>query len=283
MLVLLSAQMGPGLAAHAQPQNLADAPPEIHWAYSAFFGSGYYQFGDSPGVTILRADLRQEIREPSLEDDRRKPGITLRLPVTVGHQGELNSPDDLAAASLDTLSFVPGVEFTLPLGERWTIKPFTNVGYGWASGGAESASIYRAGAASRYTFDARRFRWSIISSLTLIGFSDSGHHSQQSVPLTLALEATVPLKTHRINEQPVHLHWHVLHTHYLGKLEFLEDLGGSFLGLDREWEFGAAFGKDGERLRLWKLSWDRVGLGLRVDSNGDLAGVRLNFRSVFDL
>ncbi|HMB73550.1 MAG TPA: hypothetical protein VKQ06_08260 [Gammaproteobacteria bacterium] len=254
----------------------------VHWAYSAFFGSGYYKLGDSPGVTVLRANLRRDIADPSYEAGRRKAGILLRVPITVGHQGRFAGAEDIAEASLDTLSIVPGVELPITIGERWTIKPQVSLGYGRAEGGNDSAWIYRAGLSSRYTFESRRFQWSLVNELAVIGYADSNSGSQQSMPLTLGIEASIPLRSRKIDDHPVTLHWHASQTHYLGKLEIFEDYGKPFLELDREWEFGAAFGKGDEPLRLWKFSWDRVGIALRVDSDGDLAGMRLNFQSLFD-
>jgi hypothetical protein len=234
-------------------------------------------------VDALRFEVRRNVMEPALENDRRRPGITLRLPVAVGHQGELQL-DDLTgiAEAVSTVSFVPGIEFPIPLGEQWSIKPLASVGYGHALGSGQAAWIYRAGVRSEYTFSTERFDWALSNALMILGFRDNDGVSQQAEPLTLGLEARVPLKSRKIGEDPVFLHWHVAGTHYLEEPILTGELAEPILALDGEWEFGAAFSKGDTRLRLWKFSWARVGIAIRVDSHGEFTGFRLNFRSLFD-
>ena len=49
-----------------------------------------------------------------------------------------------------------------------------------------------------------------------------------------------------------------------------------------EWEFGRAFSRGNERLRIWRLSLDRFGLAYRFSSSGDFRGFNFVFASVFD-
>ena len=49
-----------------------------------------------------------------------------------------------------------------------------------------------------------------------------------------------------------------------------------------QWELGFSFGKVGKPLRLWWLSFDRFGVAYRASSGGDLEGIGLVFRSLFD-
>ena len=272
----------PLIPAQCIAQNGGNDSP-IHWAYASFFGSGRYQFADSPDVRVFRVDVRRRIRQASLENDDRVAGITLRLPVTVGRQDQpFTDIGQLVSTGVDTISFVPGVEFPIPLGEHWTIKPLVNAGYGHAFDTKESAWIYRTGIRSQYTFSGGRFDWSLTNSLAIVGFAGADTPSQQALPLTLGLDARVPLRSRRLGEDPVFLHWHIAHSYYVDEFSLLERDGESLLELDREWEIGVAFSKGDKRLRLKKLAWDRVGLAFRLDSDGDLAGVRLNFRSLFD-
>ncbi|MGD2166667.1 MAG: hypothetical protein PVF63_01085 [Gammaproteobacteria bacterium] len=260
-----------------------DAPAPVHWAYAAFFGSGRYEFGGAPGVRVFRFDVRRNIRAPAYHDGTRTAGITLRIPVTLGRQEDAATGRIAGiGAGTSTISAVPGVEFPIPIGERWSIKPLANVGYGHATRGGDSAWIYRAGLRSRFTFDSRRFDWALVSALSVIGFRDDRGYSQRALPLTLGLDARIGLRNRRLGDDAVFLHWHVARTHYLDEPVLLRDPGAPALELDGEWELGAAFSKGEKRLRLKRLSWDRVGLALRITGDADLAGVRLVFRSLFD-
>ena len=260
----------------------SEATP-IHWAYASFFGSGRYEFGDSPAVRVFRFDYRRPIREPSLAGGERRIGVTLRLPVTLGRQDEpIGSARALFESGVSTVSFVPGVEFPIPLGEHWTIKPLVNVGYGRALRERQSAWIYRTGLRSRFAFSGEKFDWALTNSLLLIGFAGAKTPAQQALPLTTGIEARIPLRNRKLGEDPVFLHWHIAQTHYLDELRLLERDNETLLELDREWELGAAFSKGDKRLRLKRLSWQQVGIAFRLDSDGDLAGIRFNFRSLFD-
>ncbi|MGB5489024.1 MAG: hypothetical protein WBN06_16660, partial [Lysobacterales bacterium] len=57
----------------------------VHWAYSSFFGTGWYQVEDTRSVFVVKAPIRQTLRTSSLtESGSRKLGVEIRYPVTVG-------------------------------------------------------------------------------------------------------------------------------------------------------------------------------------------------------
>lgn len=57
----------------------------VHWAYSSFFGTGWYQVEDARSVFVVRAPIRQTLRKSSLDKSGKdKLGIEIRYPVTVG-------------------------------------------------------------------------------------------------------------------------------------------------------------------------------------------------------
>jgi hypothetical protein len=265
----------------AQPD---DGAAPIHWAYGAFFGTGRYKLSDDASVDVLRVQFRHDFMEPALEDGRRRPGVTLRVPMAAGHQGELPLGGDIPefAAAVSTISVVPGIEFPVPIGEHWSIKPLASVGYGHALGSGDAAWIYRAGIRSEYKFATERFDWALTNALMILGFRDNNQVSQQAEPLTIGLEARIALKNRKIGDDPVFLHWHVARTHYLKEPILSGELAEPILALDGEWELGAAFSKGDSRVRLWKFGWDRVGFAIRMDSHGEFTGFRLNFRSLFD-
>ena len=52
--------------------------------------------------------------------------------------------------------------------------------------------------------------------------------------------------------------------------------------IDDQWEVGAAIGRRNSPIPIWFLKFDRLGLGYRTSSNGDLKGITFVFRSFFD-
>jgi hypothetical protein len=280
---LLLAAASSGVEALAQGESSEEQ--SIHWAYAAYFGTGHYDIGDLEDVYAVRAGLRRDLRAAALTEDRRRIGATLRVPITVGlHDfGADNELSNVSFDSVGTVSAVPGVEIAVPVTERWSIKPFGYLGWGSDLDGSASAWIYWAGVKSRRSFGAGPLEWAVVNALTYVGYKPRGEASAHIVPFLTGLEFERPLANTRIGGERVQLHWHVAYTRYLNDLTFDTGApGAARIDIGSEWEAGVAFGKEGGRLRLWKLSWDRFGLAYRVSSNGEFTGIKVLFRSLFD-
>ena len=140
----------------------------VHWAYSSYFGTGWYQVDGDRDVYVLRMTPRKELRESDLADDgKRTIGIELKFPITAGLEVfTLNDiPGTLDPDNLASLSVTPGIDITVPLNERWTLRPFASIGYGALLNGSESAWTYWAGVKSRYAFQSGNLNWALINSL----------------------------------------------------------------------------------------------------------------------
>src|SRR5690606_35226549 len=128
---LLGAMLLAGFPATAWAQE--EEVASIHWAYSTYFGTGWYQVNDERDAFAIRYAPRKPLREASINDDgSRTVGMELRLPITVG----LNHfpLDDIAGsvdpANLANISITPGIYFDVPLNERWMLRPFVAAGWG---------------------------------------------------------------------------------------------------------------------------------------------------------
>jgi hypothetical protein len=263
----------------------ADAlPPD--WTYAAYFGTGWYRLGDVTDVFAISYTPTWQLRDAQLTaDGRRRIGIELKFPVTAAVQNfdlsDLESVIDVD--NLSSLSLVPGVELEIPMGPRWSLKPLAHLGYGSELRGDTAALIYWSGLRSRLRFDAGSVHWALINSLVYVGYTDRDRGSGRVIPLTTAAEIEQPLKKKRIGGDPVVLTWHAGYTTNLQSLAVdLGIPGAKAVDIDDEWELGVAFRKDAKRLKLWRLSWERVGIAFRVGSGGDFAGIGLYFRSLFD-
>jgi hypothetical protein len=272
------------LAAVAAPALAQEelAPP-IHWAYGAYFGTGHYQVDDGQSAYVLSFRPSYRMRTASLDQDGRRVGIELRFPVAVGtHRFDLSDAGStLRFDNVNTLSIVPGVELDIPMGARWSLKPFAYVGYGAQLSGDASAWMYWGGLKSRVRLPGKSVDWSLFNSLTYVGYRDDAEHSNV-LPLFTAFEFERPLAVRIANEQ-VRLHWHVGYTSYLNEIDLRPTRSQlRAVTIDDEWEVGAAFSTGEAPLKLWKFKWDRVGVAYRFSSDGDFEGVSLFFRSLFD-
>ena len=138
---------------HAQTRTVEDDQDLINWYYAATFGTGIYTAGDRT-VGVLKIPVSRTLRKSS--DDQW--GLRLILPVTIGvYDFSFDSVvEDGLPDRLNTLSFVPGLEFEKRIVPRWLLKPYASAGAGWELGGDESAVIYDVGLRSRYRLGRHR-------------------------------------------------------------------------------------------------------------------------------
>jgi hypothetical protein len=263
----------------------SDVPPPIPWAYSAFFGTGVYEFADNEETYVIRYAPGWKLREASVDTSgkREKIGLKLKLPISVGVQ-QLDPAAigaTLAFDSVSTITAVGGVEIDIPMSKRWSLKPLAYFGWGTETELDASAWVYWTGLKSRVRFSADGFDWALLNSLTYAGYSDNQGQHSSVLPLLTAFEFDRPLASKKIRGKPVHLHWHVGYTEYLNEVElFTSDF--RTVDVKNEWEVGMAFSTGTEPLRLWRLRWDRVGISYRFSSDGEFQGIGLFFSSLFD-
>lgn len=260
----------PGIAAGQNTGNL------FHWAYAPAFGTGAYSIeGEETFVITFRPkiDLRKQV------DD--KIGIKLTLPVSFGLQtldvDELLNKD--LPDNLTTVSFVPGVEFSIPVSQRWMVRPFANIGWG-TSFTKQSALIYSGGAKSRYKFDWGKADMGFLNELLWAGYQPTPGRSDDFSRFMLGLEADYPIGNLKFRDQQLLIRPHMLYYRYFNDLEFLVPTpDGRVISLEEEVELAVAVGTKKPQ-KFWLFRPDRIGLGLRFSQ--DLTGIRIFLRSVFD-
>lgn len=273
------------VAAFAAAGAVAQAadPATVHWGYAAWFGTGWYEVSDDRDVYVLQFAPRFTLREASFGDDGTRAGVTLRLPLSVGLD-RFGLDDPTGVADLDNLasvSLTPGVDVTLPLNEQLTIRPFAAAGWGTVLGESNAAWTYWAGVRSRLSFGPEDRRWSLVTSAGYVGNSPRGEPSEDFWPLMAGLEFDYPLAGRRLQGQVPFWSWHVSYTRFLDGFD-LTAATGATESIPDQWELGASFGKLNDTLSLGWFRVDRLGIAYRVSSSGDLEGVSLVLRSLFD-
>ena len=256
----------------------------VPWAYGAYFGTGWYQIEGDRDIYVIRYTPRWEFREAEIaEDGTRTIGIEFRLPITFGLD-HFSYDDLIGSADLDnlsSLSFTPGIDVTIPITERWLLRPYAAVGWGGSFNGSESVLTYWAGIKSRYSFQHGKLNWALLNSVTYVGHTPSVGPSDDFWPLMVGLEFDYPLGKRKIDGEQVFLSWHGTYTTFEDNLTSVIDDGLS-TPISDQWEFGMSFRKEEGRIKILFLKFDRLGLAYRFSTSGDFKGISFVFRSTFD-
>jgi hypothetical protein len=279
-LILASIVLALSAIAGAQSEDISAIP----WAYSTYFGTGWYEIGDERDAFAIRFAPRKRLRNGSINDDgSRTVGMELRFPITVGLD---HFPlDDLAGSvnpdNLANVSVTPGIYFDLPMYERWTLRPFAAAGWGTVLNGDESAWTYWTGLRSRLAFTAGKLDGALLNSIGFVGYSPNSGPSSHFWPVTTAVEMAAPLGNLQLDRRQLMLNWHVGYTWFPADLDIVRrDLTTE--AISDQWELGLAVSEVDAPIRVWRFSFDRVGLAYRFSSDGELKGIGFVFRSLFD-
>lgn len=135
------------IPANAQETREAPEPEDLlHYSFSTILGTGWYKVGDRR-VALVELPFRWQIREANEEH---RVGFRLLLPLAAGFYNFKS--DELFPDSDDvaSLSFVPGLEVQIPIGEQWLLRPYGQLGGGVDLNSSENAVIYATGIKTRY-------------------------------------------------------------------------------------------------------------------------------------
>lgn len=267
-------------SAHAQDP---EASP-VHWAYSSYFGTGWYRIKDDRDVYVLRAAPHWMFREASLDESgERTIGVNFRLALAAGLDSLAldDIPGAIATDNLATLSVTPGVEVTVPMNTRWTLRPYASIGWGKLLSNSESAWTYWAGIKSRYGFSKGKLDWALINALGYVGYTPSEGSGEGFWPVMTGLDFDYPLSDHKSGEEQLFVSWHGTYTRFANDLN-LDVVTGSSASITDQWELGLSFHKEKSPFKILWFGFERLGLAYRFSSSGDLKGVSLVFQSVFD-
>ena len=260
------------------------AASTVPWAYGAYFGTGWYQVDGDWDIYVIRYSPRWEYREANFsEDGTRTIGIEFRFPITFGLDNF--SYDDLVGSAdpdnLSSLSVTPGIDITIPVTEKWLLRPFAAVGWGSAFNNSESVVTYWGGVKSRYSFQRGKLNWALHNSVTYVGHTPSNGPSDDFWPYMAALELDYPLGQRTLGGEQVFLSWHGMYTTFENRLE--QRIGDDLsVQITDQWELGLSIRKENERIKIWWFHFDRLGLAYRFSTSGDFKGISFVFRSIFD-
>ena len=272
------------LCSFAESWAQESSASSVPWAYGAYFGTGWYRIEGDRDIYVIRYTPRWEFREADIsEDGTRTIGIEFRFPITFGLDNF--SYDDLVGSAdpdnLSSLSVTPGIDITIPVTDRWLLRPFAAVGWGSAFKNSESVLTYWGGVKSRYSMQHGKLNWALLNSVTYVGHTPSNGPSDDFWPLMAALEFDYPLGQRKLGGEQVFLSWHGMYTTFENRL--LQPIDNEpAVAITDQWEFGLSIRKENERIKIWWLEFDRLGLAYRFSTSGDFEGISFVFRSIFD-
>jgi hypothetical protein len=268
--------------APAQPLTDTTQPEEqVHWALSALFGTGWYKVDNNRSVFALRIPPKQTLRQSSLAaDGTRQFGVEIHYPVTLGVSSLEEVPDFIDFDNYATISFVPGVEFEVPVSERLTLRPYLHLGYGWETESSEGAVIGYGGVRGRYHLADTRHRVSLLGEVYYAGYRPAFSGRGQFGGLMVGVEGQQSFGWKAHDGDALFLEWHLTYDWFVDPLEFHVDRFQVDTIRD-QWELGLAVGKGDAPIEIGFMSFDHVGLGFRWSSNGAFDAIVLNFSSPF--
>jgi hypothetical protein len=256
----------------------------VPWAYGAYFGTGWYRIDGDREIYVFRYTPRWEYREASFsEDGTRTIGIEFRFPITAGLDNF--SYDDLVGSvdpdNLTSLSVTPGIDITIPITEKWQLRPFAAVGWGGTFNNSESVLTYWGGVKSRYSFQHGKLDWALLNSVTYVGHTPSEGPSDDFWPIMAALEFDYPFGNLKLGGEQAILNWYGMYTTFENRLENRLD-DDSSVQITDQWEFGISINKEHTPIKIWWFKYDRLGLAYRFSTSGEFKGISFVFRGVFD-
>lgn len=252
----------------AQEPLTSSERQQFNYAFATQIGSGIY---DISGRTLQVYRLPVSVSFRQSEGTER--GWRLILPMTFGFF-DLQQEDIFDSGlreNIATFSLASGVEFLLPIRDRWLLKPFAEAGYIWDRSGEADAAIYSAGMMSRVEFAGGGFDMVLGSGLTYALVDPASHPGRNDmVGLEGAFAASHLFGKSdqgRADYEP-----YVAARVYFGGVDQPLEGGGSNPLV--EYEAGMTFGAR-EPVKLWGIPLPRIGLGYVFGR--ELSSVRIVF------
>ena len=253
----------------------------IHWAYSSFLGTGWYQLNDNREIYVLRMPPKWYFRDASIDaSGKRQLGIEFHFPITVGYHKMEELDDYLDLENVGTVAFSPGVEFEYPVSDRWRLRAYAHMGWGTDMDGDESAWTYDTGIKSRYAFNRGQLDWGLVNELFTAGYTPEDGGSGSLGGFMAGVDFSHPIGWEFGFGQPLRLTWDVSYRWYLDDLTF-RNTDGSSSSFDNEWEVGIALAKRDGPIPIWFFNYQQLGLTYRFSSDGNFNAITINFRAPF--
>lgn len=276
------------LAFFVIPPALSQQPvePDVHWAYASFFGTGWYKVSDSREAFIVSAAPRWTVGEAGIDEQgKRKFDYTFRVPVTLGltrfDQGSLGEIFDID--NISTLSIGFSADIDIPVTHKFSLRPIAEVGYGAVLGESDRAWNWRTEVRSKYEFESGKLDWALLANIGIAGYEPNDGESDDFSFVSLGAEFAYPVSWWSSQQSQTMLYWNLGYVDFIDEIEFATGPPIQVDSVANYWQFGMALGKRDKPINIWFLKFDRIGLAYKYSDTGRLRGIKVLFRSLYDL
>jgi hypothetical protein len=228
--------------------------------------------GDSPVDGTEVYDLRIPASFKVFTSDRDDWGLRVRLVLYAGiYDFNLDEAIDLDLR-FQSLAAAPGVEFLVPVGKGWILKPFAEIGYGQDFDNDLGFGVWSVGMRTFVTWPVKPWflsfgtKFQYLSTFTAdLAFADDYGE------ILLGFDARHPLPF-SIGGNQADISCYYIRRQWVDAFIAKEDIDP--LEIKYTNELGFTFGTT-PKVKLWFIPLPRIGLGYRWGPH--LKGIRLNF------
>lgn len=250
------------------PEDLIGS--QVNYAYANYLGTGFYTAADRK-VQVYHLPFRYTLRDAKTE----KSGLRLRLPVTIGFL-DFDLPDAIdpnLPSKIETLTFVPGIQYIYRVNDYWSLSPFLDFGIGHDFETDNSAYVYGAGVNSLFIFRYASFNLEIYNEFLFAGnTTEISNVRNEFSRFQTGINFQFPLNKKIWNrETAVSIYY--LNYLYFNRLEFLRYLDAP-IEVAVQNEIGLTFDTSPD-MKLLGIPFSRIGLGYRFGN--DVNVIRLVF------
>ncbi len=227
-----------------------------NFAFANYLGSGIYRT-QGQDATVINLPFSYTL------GNREGPEFRLRLPVSVGFFDfdVADVPEGIIPTSIDTLTFVPGIEFDYRFTERFKVTPYIDLGLARNLSSGNNTAVYSTGISSYYELNGGRFDPLWVNRLYYAGYySYSNGNQEEYAAFQTGIDVGLPyhLKTADNRIQPTLFattYW------YFVDLTF-NSPGQQDVSISNSYEVGFTLAAE-KPMGYSILSVDRLGMGYR--------------------
>lgn len=242
-----------------------------NYAYASYLGSGIYNSSGGQ-LTVFNMPITYEPENQLGEYTYR-----LRLPVSVGFYDldfTSDNSEDYIPSSVDTLTFVAGVEVDIPISEDLTLVPYVDLGWARNFTTRGDSLVYSTGLSSIYNFNAQARNHLWINRLVWAGYrTQSANNSDSFASIQSGVDWRTPIRFGSEDRGNFTTLYAIGYWYFKGvdfKLDKQRDRT-----VDSSYEVGFTFGFD-KPVDLYLFELERVGLGYRHNGEFDLWRLTFN-------
>jgi hypothetical protein len=228
--------------------------------------------GGSPASETEVLDLRIPASFKVFTHDRDDWGLRVRLVLYAGiYDFTLDEAIDLDL-QFESLAATPGVEFLVPVGKGWILKPFAEIGYGRDFANDLDFGVWSVGMRTIVTWPVNTWFLSFGTKFQYLStFTSDIAFADDYGEIRLGFDGRHPLPF-TIGGNRADISGYYIRRQYVDA--FVERELGDPLEVKYTNEFGFTFGTT-PKAKMWFIPLPRIGLGYRWGPN--IKGIRLNF------